>query len=433
MTSRPGCTLGGAPLAALAAALLAGAACSPPTVSGPLRQEAYVWQRDWSPPVRAAVAGSAAAYGFSGLTVLAAQVDLRTAPPEVRRVAYDAAAIRATGRPAGLAIRISPFPGRFAERPDLVEALRALSLRLLAEARALGLAPAELQLDYDSPESKLEDYRFLVERLRPGVAPVPLTFTALPAWLDREGAFRSLIGAADGYVLQVHSLTAPPGPDAPFLLTRADEAREWAESAARLGRDFRVALPTYSYAAAFDAGRKLLGLVAEGAPPVERAGVRWRLVRADPGELSELVRGWTAERPARLTGVIWYRLPVPGDRLNWGEATLRPVMAGRAPRLSLRAEAVKPNPGSPELVEIHLLNDGEADAERPGKIVLRWSGAPPIAADALAGYRLQGWPESAQLLAPSGDLPAVLRPGERKTLAWLRFARPTEIRVEEVR
>jgi len=30
-----------------------------------------------------------------------------------------------------------------------------------------------------------------------------------------------------------------------------------------------------------------------------------------------LVREWTRERPEELAGILWYRLPVAGDRLNW--------------------------------------------------------------------------------------------------------------------
>lgn len=420
--------------ALLLAPLLATAvACGPPPVSGPLRQEAYVWQRDWNPSVRAAVARSGGSAGFAGLTLLAAQVDLHPSPPEVKTVAYDAEALRRSGLPVGLAIRIGAFPGRFADRPLAVEALRRLARALLASARAAGLAPAELQLDYDCPESKLEDYRELLESLRPGVAPVPLTLTALPAWLDREGAFRSLIAAADGYVLQVHSLAPPPSPTADFVLSRPEEAREWIERAADFGRPFRVALPTYSYAAAFDLKGRLLGLAAEGAAPLDRRDVRWRLVKSEPAAMASLVQGWTEARPAMLSGVVWYRLPVAGDRLNWGEATMRAVMAGRTPPLELRAEPRTPEPGSPELVEIHLVNAGEADAERPGRIGLRWSGEPPLAADALGGYSLQTGPRSAQLLAPAQAVPTLLRPGESRTLAWLRFARPTEVRVEDVR
>ena len=64
------------PLAGLA--LLALLACRHPHASGPLRQEAYVWQRSWTPAVREAVRQ---ANGISGFVVLAAEVDLRQGAP----------------------------------------------------------------------------------------------------------------------------------------------------------------------------------------------------------------------------------------------------------------------------------------------------------------------------------------------------------------
>ncbi len=109
-------------------------------------------------------------------------------------------------------------------------------------------------MDYDCPEWKLDDYRVLLVSLRQSVAPVPLTFTALPVWLYQHRAFRKLIDAVDGYVLQVHSLQPPQSPD------RADRPRRAAVGAGvgRKSGSVRTSLsasplPTYSYQVAFDA------------------------------------------------------------------------------------------------------------------------------------------------------------------------------------
>ncbi len=40
--------------------------------------------------------------------------------------------------------------------------------------------------------------------------------------------------------------------------------------------------------------------------------------------MAGLVRGWTEGHPKELTGILWYRLPVAGDRNNWTWPTLRP-------------------------------------------------------------------------------------------------------------
>lgn len=407
------------PTLLLLATLLA--ACGPERASGPLRQEAYVWQRSWSPAVRASVVG---ARDFAGLVVLAAEVDLRGRSPRVVRIPLDTA-LKATGRPVGAALRVTAFSSRFADEPRIARLVENLARKVTADARARGIGLSEIQIDYDCPESKLEDYAALLPALRKAVAPVPVTITALPAWMRQRRAFAGLIRAADGYVLQVHSLTPPAGPDVPIVLCDPSSARGWIEEAARFGRPFRVALPTYGYAAAFDSKGRLLGLSAEGPLLSWPEGVTLRAARTDPDAMAGLVRGWTRDRPAALAGILWYRLPVATDRLNWTLPTLRAVSRGETPRADVRAEVREPEPG---LAEIDLLNLGTADAAPP-PVWIRWRGSRLIAADGLAGYRvLDAGPSAARLEAASRG--GVLRPGDRRTAAWLRFATRTEVHVE---
>jgi hypothetical protein len=293
-----------------------------------------------------------------------------------------------------------------------------------AEAQAKGIALSEIQIDYDCPESKLDDYRALLPGLRKAAAPVPLTFTALPSWMGQRRAFSGLIAAADGYVLQVHSLIAPADPKSEFHLIKPGETREWIDRAARFGRPFRVALPTYSYVAAFDPRGKLLGLSAEGPLLSWPAGVRLRRVSSDPADLAELVRGWTRGRPRELSGILWYRLPVEGDRMNWSAPAFRAVLAGRTPRGSARAEVREPEPG---LVEIDLVGAGDGEAPAPASVSVGWRGEAFLAANGLAGYRAVPGAHGLRLQGPGA---VRLRPGERRTVAWLRFATRTEVHVE---
>jgi hypothetical protein len=362
--------------------------------------------------------------------VLAAEVDLRTGTPRVIRVPLDAEALKGYGKPVGAALRMTPFPSRFADEPRVVQRLQALVRDVEAEAKTKGIALAEIQIDYDCPESKLGDYRDLLPALRSAAAPVPLTLTALPTWIRQRKAFRTLIAEADGYVLQLHSLK-PPEEDfgnGDILLTRVGPARQWVKEAARFGRPFRVALPTYGYQAAFDSRHRPIGLLAEGPLVSFGPGVIVRTARSDPADMAELIRGWTRDRPAEMTGIVWYRLPVEGDRRNWTWPTLRAVMAGRAPRGELRSAVRTPEPG---LVEIDLLNAGEAEVPWPSSVRVRWSPDTFLAADGLADYRLRK--ESARevrLSRPGRASKASLRPGERRIVAWLRFAAPTEVQVE---
>lgn len=369
-------------------------ACQPlPRASGPLPQEAYVWQRAWTAAVRQAVLGAG---DFAGLTVLAAEVDLSHSPLRAFRVGIHWPTLREAGRPVGLALRIGRFQGwgggtgRFADDPETVQRLADLAGELAEQARSQGIEIREIQLDYDCPESKLTDYPVLVEAVRKRVSPAPVTITALPSWLRQQKAFRNLSRSADGVVLQVHWLR--PG------LVDPREAVRSVEEAAKAGRPFRVALPTYSQGEA----------------------------KADPDALAALVRKWTADRPPELSGLVWYRLPVEPDVRNWPRKTLDAVMAGRAPRREIRTALRRPEAA---LVEIDLLNTGETEVPLPSPVGLRWNSDTLVAADGLSGYRLlQQGPREARL--EGSDPIRALRPGERRTIAWLRFQGPMEVHVE---
>lgn len=380
-----------------------------------------MWQRSWTPAVQEAVSG---ARGFAGLVALAAEVDFRGTSPRVMRVPMAGPTLRASGRPVGVAVRVLSFPGRFGDDPRLGAFLAQLARNLAAEAEAQGISLSEIQIDYDCPESKLDDYRGLLPTLRAAVAPVPVVITALPAWLRQKGPFGELIAAADGYVLQVHSLSPPRSPEERIVLCDPEAAQEWVEAAARFGRPFRVALPTYGYVAAFDKKGGLLGLSAEGPRLSWPAGVRLETARSDPAAMAGLVRGWTADRPAALAGVLWYRLPVPGDRLNWAAPTLAAVMAGREPRAAVKAVSREPEPG---LVEIDLVNEGDGEAPWPSPVRIRWRDDTFLTADGLGGYRMRRGGDREILLERADSLS---RPGERRVVAWLRFTAPTEVQVE---
>jgi hypothetical protein len=403
--------------AALAVSL---AACTGDRASGPLPQEAYVWQRSWGPELRAAISQ---ADGIAGLTLLAAEIDPAQRPPQVVRIGIPGSAGVSPASNSELALRIGAFPGRFVDDPALVSLIVETAREVLQDARARGLSPSEIQIDYDCPESKLDDYLLLVRRLKEEIAPVPVTITALPSWLRHHRALGRLVDEADGWVLQVHSV-APPGPSGELVLCDPAEAREAVERAARFERPFRVALPTYGYAAAFDSSGKLLGLSAEGWPRRWPAGVTVREIRSDPEALAGLVRDWTADRPREMAGVVWYRLPVKGDLRNWSWPTLAAVMAGRVPRPKPRLALRAPAPG---LVEIDLINEGDGDAPWPAAVRVLWEGDRLLAADALAGYRARFAGPDELRIERSGH--PRLRPGERRVIAWLRFSSPTEIRV----
>lgn len=391
--------------------------------SGPMPHHAYVWQRSWSDDVRRGLDRTAGR--TAGFVVLAAEVDLAGGRPKISRVAVDHKALARTGRPVGLALRIGPYAGPFRSDDPVARTLLSLATSMLAQAQAGGLRPGELQIDFDCAEAKLDGYRVWVQALRSTVAPTPVTITALPSWLDRR-AFRRLVEAADGYVLQLHSLEKPAGPNQPLSLCSPARARAFVEAAARIGLPFQVALPTYGYIVAFDAQGRFVGLSAQGSIRAPQGGTL-RAVRADPAAMAQLVRTWTQSRPVHLQGIIWYRMPVPGEVLNWRWATLVEVMAGRQPAAMLKAAARKTAPG---LAEIELQNTGNADAPLAVAVEATWETADLVAADALAGFEPD---HAAPRKFAFRPLPAaklqVLPPGEKRLIGWLRLSTDTEVNV----
>ena len=225
--------------------------------SGPLRHEVYVWQRAWSEPVREAVA--LRGQSFAALTALKVEISWKDKKPQVVRVPVDYETLAAVKRPIGLALRIGPYAGPFAANDPVGVYVVDTAVAMIAEARTNQIALAELQIDFDCAESRLEGYRVWVEAIQHRVAPLPVTITALPSWLDSR-AFKRLAAVATNYVLQVHSAERPKSFDSPFTLCDQRAASRAVEQAGRIGIPFRVALPTYGYLLAFDASGKFIGL-----------------------------------------------------------------------------------------------------------------------------------------------------------------------------
>lgn len=174
------------------------------------------------------------------------------------------------------------------------------------DARAAGIGVRELQVDFDCASSKLAGYGRWLAAIRCRVGVVPVTFTALPAWLDQV-AFARLAARVDRYVLQVHSLDRPAGPEAPLSLCSPARARAWVERAAQLGTPFVVALPTYGYTVSFGARGQLLGLTAERDELVDEIMSTPRR-RMALQRLAQKLRGWPP-RLSKLDRLIEQEIP----------------------------------------------------------------------------------------------------------------------------
>lgn len=396
---------------------------SGPRAHGPMLQEVYVWQRAWSAPVRDAVARHGT--NFAALTALKAEISWKNQQPQLVRVPVDYATLAATGKPVGLALRIGSYAGPFTAEDAVGRFILETAGAVVIEARTNRIALSELQIDFDCAESKLDGYRVWLEAIQRRVAPLPVTITALPSWLDAR-AFRRLAAVATNYVLQVHSLERPRSFDAPFTLCDPRAASRAVEAAGRIGVPFRVALPTYGYVLAFGANGKFLGLSAEGPRPNWPDDARIREVASDPMELAALVQQWAFDRPAAMRRVIWYRLPTIVDKFNWRWPTLGAIVASRVPQEQLRVNTRRVESG---LVEISLANDGELDISSRLAVEVRWREARLVAGDALRDFELADNSASAARFQTRSQ-PSRIRAGESLVLGWLRFDRDCEVRCE---
>lgn len=397
---------------------------SGPRATLPLSQDVYIWQRAWTEPVQAAVRQHAGA--FAGLTLLGAQMswDRTTSvgSPRIARIAIDWPTIRAANRPIAVAIRVNEYHGAYLTPSHAAagQAIADLATSLIAEARQQGVNLTEIQIDFDAAESKLEAYGAWVAAISARTSPIPVGITVLPSWLDSSG-FESLARAtgAAGYVLQVHSFEKPTRSEKMTLCDPA-AARAAVEKAGKIGVSFRVALPTYGYFVAFDDNEKYIGLSAEGRQANWPATAALREVSAQPAELADLIAMWSKDRPAAMTGVIWYRLPTDADNLNWRWPTLAAVMHGRAPAGQIQTIV---STDEPHIRRVELLNTGEGEAVLSTAITA--SSASGIeSADGLGPFSVTLTADQARFTPTAPN--TRLQPGQRLSIGWLRLKTPSD-------
>jgi hypothetical protein len=177
---------------------------------------------------------------------------------------------------------------------------------------------------------------------------------------------------------------------------------------------------------AFDVNGRFIGLSAEGPAKAWPAEARVKEVRADPLEIAHLVQEWSSNTPPALKAVVWYRLPVAGDTLNWRWPTFSTILESRIPRKSVRVEAHRVETG---LIEIGLVNDGELDISSRLAVKARWSGARLVAGDGLHGFQMADRDFSSAKFG-TGGRPYRLPAGEQQVIGWLRLDQDREVRVE---
>jgi len=394
----------------------------PPVSTAPLPQWAYVWQREWTPAVGAAI--RRAAPKLDGFVVLGAEIAWKDGKPRVLRPPVDWAVLHETGRPIGIAMRIDPFAESATLHDERTRLFSETAKSLAEDARQHGVASAEFQVDYDCAKKRLAEYRTWLMPLREAVKPARLVITALPSWLDESEAGR-LFAVADAFVIQVHSVPTRNEGER-VALCDPERARRWVSQAAKFGRPFSVALPTYSALVGYDADGHSLGMATDGVQPKWPPGTRVVEFDSEADDESRLVADWRTGHPAAMERIAWYRLPVEGKR-NWSWPTFSAVTEGRAPQHRLEVFTGDGNPA-----DVSLANRGEAEERLDVSVLIRWYGPAPLTAEALRGWSVSQTEHEARFTRTDATMPRLLPEGRRE-IGWLRFATRPALRAEIVR
>lgn len=379
--------------------LLLPAGCErPPSVA--LDQQVYIWQRQWRPAHEPALANSHA--DFTTLRVLAAQAHPREGWIQAR---VDHDLLRRDGRPVIAVIRLDD------QLPTLDTPLvRQQTQALLNAWQRSGVNLIGAEIDHDCASARLPAYTAFLHQLRQGLPKtLALSITALPAWLDSP-ALPALLNEVDSSVLQVHAVSRPQAG-----LFSPRQALQWATAYGdKTSKPFYLALPAYGVA--------LLANPDGGAPWVEsevslpRPGTRRELM-AEPEQVVSLLNDLKRQPPDHLQGLLWFRLPLPGDRRAWPLPTLQAVIHGQPLHSDIQLSLEQQGP----LAELRLTNHGNRSAALPRQLQVAAQGCE--AGDAIGGYRLQqplGNPATYTL--QSNDARPLLTAGQQLAVGWLRCA-----------
>lgn len=382
-----------------------------------LEHHAYVWQRNWSPRLLASIQEHASR--VDGLTVLVSELSPAPDGGSVVRLPVDFQLLGATSQPISLAIRVGNYTGPFdAEQPMTQRLLHEVQFAL-ATAVNHGMVLSAIEIDFDCATSRLEGYAEWLRALRPVLGEVPLSITTLPTWMNRSEAFGDLVRLTDHFVLQVHSVKRPSSIDSQVVLCDSTDAVRWAHAASRYEVPFHVALPTYGYRVAFDAEGALAGVFGEDASPIDDPELRYRVIRAEPLAMSQLVREFDERPPTHCLGIIWYRLPIGEERLNWDALTWRAVMTGQVEHSDWVVQAVKQDDG---LIELQIEQTSALATQPPQQIIVQWGARTALAWDGQRNYSVTIGPDHSLIWQwPESMTPPLLPQGTRWTIGWLRM------------
>ena len=131
-----------------------------------------------------------------------------------------------------------------------------------------------------------------------------------------------------------------------------------------------------------------------------------------------------------MEGLIWFRLPVVGDRMNWSWPTLAAVRDGRVPQANWECDFKTSEQGT---VEVFLKNSGQANGKPPKAVRVFWEKARLVAGDAVEGFEFQSGSHEAWFLSGSQSYGTDFRPEQEKPIGWFALDSPAKLHSELLR
>lgn len=360
-------------------------------------QDAYIWQRVWTPALGQALQDSA--HDIHAWRVLAAQTD-RTG--RLQPVHPDLAALSVGTNPVVLVVRIDGQHPQWDEQAVLAD-----TLALLQQWRGTDIRIAGLEIDHDCGTARLPAYAHTLAALRQSLPGLRLSITALPAWLHSPD-LGLVLAQVDESVLQVHAVRDPRAGlfDGPLAL-------QWvAAYAQRSDKPFRVALPNYGSRVSWNSEGRIVSVESEAG--VLDAGEDSRELLASPQDVAAFIAKLARDPPAQLAGLAWFRLPSADDERTWSLPTWLAVVRHQPLQGAVAASA---RPGTtPGTVDLMVQNRGDLDWPLPAAVVLPES---CTLADGIQGYALAAGRDPVRIERVQ---PAMLRAHRQRIIGWARCA-----------
>ncbi|EJL83030.1 Protein of unknown function (DUF3142) [Herbaspirillum sp. CF444] len=362
-----------------------------------LPQQAYIWQRQWSPAVGNAMQASDQLVG--GWRVLAAEL---SAQRQWKTAYPDWQALRATTHAIVMVVRLD------GQTDSLDAATQTRIAALLARWRQQDVPVAGVEIDYDCPTSQLPVYRNFLVGLRQSLdRDTTLSITALPTWLSSP-ELNKLLAVADESVLQVHAVMNPRQG-----LFDAERAHAWLKAYAKqTAHPWRVALPSYGTRVSWDDNGRISAVESER--PLLASGHASQELAASPTAVSAFLAQLDKDPSPGLIGVVWFRLPTEDDQRNWSLPTWQAVLARQPLKSAVTVEAL-PN-AQAGLHDLTLHNIGNADSALPPVVRIDAASACD-AADGINGYALEADAKGKYLRRTREGL---LRAGYQRNIGWVR-------------